>query len=199
MRLAFALLLTVVACGSDADHAARRANAFLRRADPGGTYRRLCQTRLSDGYVITYREQPRPNLDRTDTSPWPLVVVPDSGAPWIASETFIREGTNGSEPEPPSPEQLPPLDSTNAMRLALVTAGPTMRVHCYIALRRAGGAFVQMLGRTSSAKGPRLGGVVLGVGDDVRQPPCSPSSARTGSRRSGAPGELLELTGKVEP
>jgi hypothetical protein len=168
VRLAFALLLTVVACGSDADHAARRANAFLRRADPGETYRRLCQTRLGDGYVITYGLLPRPNIGYFDRSPWPVVVVPDSGAPWIARETFTREGANGSEPEPPSPEQLPPLDSTNAMRLALVTAGPTMRVHCYIALHRAGGAFVQMLGRASSAKGPTLGGVVMGVGDDGR-------------------------------
>jgi hypothetical protein len=161
MRLAFALLLTLVARGSDADRAARRADALLRGDE---AYRRLCETRVSDGYVITYDLIPRPNI-ASDVSPWPVVVVPDSGAPWIARESFTHEGANGGQSEP-LPEPPPPLDSATIVQIAESKAGPMARVHCYIPLPRAGGAFVQMLSRTSSAKGPTLDGVVIGVEGD---------------------------------
>jgi len=165
-KLAFALLLACLSCESDADRAARRAEALLERG--GERYRRLCQTRLSDGYAITYRHLKKPNLEYFDQSPWPLVVVPDSGALWSADESFTTEAANGSEPEPPSPGQIPPLDSADAVRLAQAKAGPTMRVHCYIPLHAAGGAWVWMVSRASSAKGPTLGGVVIAVGDNGR-------------------------------
>lgn len=159
-KLAFGLLLTCLACTSDAERAARRADALLRGEE---TYRRLCQTRLSDGYVITYRLQPRPNVGYNDISPWP-VVVPDSGALWIARESFTNEGANGSKRESISQRPTQP-DSAKAVRIAQATAGPTARVHCNIPLGEVG-AFVQMLGQASSAKGPTLGGIVIGVDGD---------------------------------
>lgn len=115
-----------------------------------------------------YRHVGKPNLVYLDLPPWPVVVVPDSGALWIARDSLTDEGVNGGEPEPPSPQQIPPLDSAKAVRLAQAAAGPTTRVHCYIPLRAAGGAWVWILGRASSAKGPTLGGVVMAVGDNGR-------------------------------
>ncbi len=169
MRLAFALLLTAVSCGSDADHAARRADALLRR--DGDSFQRLCQTRLSDGYAITYSRLPRRGADCDDCfvecihcAVLPVVVVPDSGALWIARESFISGGVDDREPAPQL-DSAPPLDSARVVHVAQATAGPMARVHCYIPLPRAGGAFVQMLDRASSARGPTLRGVMILVGE----------------------------------
>jgi len=159
-RLAAVCLLTV-ACESDADRAARRADALLRQGEEG--YRRLCLTRLSDGYAITYVRLPsRSPVECADCAVWPVVAVPDSAAPWIAHESFATGGVSGNE-QPPPPESVPPLDSAEAVRIAESAGGPMTRAHCYIALPRAGGAFVQVLGRASSTRGPTLGGMLIGV------------------------------------
>lgn len=162
MRFALVLLLASLACGSDADHSARRAQALLERG--GERYRPLCQTRLSDGYAITYRHVPKPNIGYFDVNPLPMVVVPDSGAPWIAEEKFTSDAIRAST-EPTPPARTPPPDSAEAVRRAQAIAGPGARIHCYIGLGEVG-AFVQLLDRASSAKGPTLHGVTIGVDGD---------------------------------
>ncbi len=130
-------------------------------------YRRICHTRLRDGYAITYSIVPEPDGDYVDVMPWPVVAVPDSSAPWIPHESFITGNTNDSAPGPAPDGTLPP-NSAEAVHIAEAAAGPMRRVHCYIPLPGAGGAFVQMVGRASFTRGPTLGGVMIGVGLERR-------------------------------
>jgi hypothetical protein len=145
------LLASGIACEStpagstrDAAHSAREADAYMRLTDRSPTYRRLCQTRVRDGWVVTFEHITEPNVEYADVTPWPVLAVPDSGTPWIARDSAVALM---DEAPPPSSVPQPPLDSAEAVQIAERIVGPTARTHCLIPLPAAGGDFVLMWGR----------------------------------------------------
>jgi hypothetical protein len=134
------------------------AEQLVRREHPQLAYRRICSTRLTDGYIYTFRHLPSPSIEYFDVPAFPMVAVPDSGSPHAVLPASDSSRARNNWRWPLS-DTAP--DSTIVVATANALSPAGTLPHCIIPV--LGGTLVAFVPESASARAGVLGGVMVGA------------------------------------